>query len=156
MPPSTHFSRLLLAQLSFPQQSKRSGYHRDSYRGGLDKQTHAPYKGFKPSPIATSYSCARRFLVGFSSSEVFFFTASFQPGLSSGNLRAAWRQHSAKEAARRQRDEPKCRFTGLHFSLPIKCINGVKALGLAEYTILYRYSYNNITTAVATSRNSYF
>ena len=73
LPPSTHFSRLLLAQLSFPQQSKRSGYHRDSCRGGLDKQTHAPYKGFKPSPIATSYSCARRFLVGFSSSEVFFF-----------------------------------------------------------------------------------
>jgi len=102
-------------QLSFPQQSKRSGYHRDSCRGGLDKQTHAPYKGFKPSPIATSYSCARRFLVGFSSSEVFFFTASFQPGLSSGNLRAAWRQHSGKEAARRQGDESKCRFTDFHF-----------------------------------------
>ena len=34
------------------------------------------------------------------------------------------------------------------YSHQIKCMNGVKALGLAEYTILYRYSYNNIAVCI--------
>ena len=156
MPPSTHFSRLLLAQLSFPQQSKRSGYHRDSYRGGLDKQTHAPYKGFKPSPIATSYSCARRFLVGFCSSEFFFSTAAFQPPSAARRAGTPKTSITSKPAAKRKTAESKCRFTDLRFSLPNslpkKCMDSVKALCLAEYRTLYRYS----LIILLANRNSYF